>query len=426
MINLNTLGNGLKRGMMRFCQNVSKDFTRAEQKFIAQMVYGLSASGSCKLSEIGRSLKEDIALKKTVERLGRNLCVFSKSEALMDNYIAAVRPSIGKPSMLLVDGSDATKSCSPKMEAIGTVYDASTGKYSKGYWTMGVAALTEHNHQPIPVYEKLYPCKKQGGLGFAVETKNALQRLRKHFASTVPRVFDRGFDSGGVMRDLESNKEHFIIRQNQDRVVIWGGRKTHIKDVVKSMDCPHILSLRNKTDKPVNCRLGATQIILPRLDNLKLNLIVCKEFGSDPLVLYTNLDQSMESIAEHVLKGYLMRWRIEEMYAFKKREGMNFEEFRVRSLKSIQNLDLLLTITIGYIGTLCAKANTDRLVWELIDVSKRIQKHSIFLKKTKFLFYAVFDGIVTALAQLKRGIYQYFSTAPPSPQLCFPDLEKMG
>jgi len=46
---------------------------------------------------------------------------------------------------------------------IGKVYDASEKTYGQGYWTIGAVALTENHRQPIPVYEKLYPCKNQGG-----------------------------------------------------------------------------------------------------------------------------------------------------------------------------------------------------------------------------------------------------------------------
>ncbi|MCL2334435.1 MAG: transposase [Endomicrobia bacterium] len=236
MIYYNTTGNRLKRGLLNFTKSISDGFTKPTGKFIADMVYGMIGSGSCKLTEIGRELKEEISFKKTVDRLGRNLSAFSEKEVLMTNYLAMVRPYFGADTMLLIDGGDVTKPCSPKMEAIGSVYDASESKYGDGYWTMGAVALTE-NGQPIPVYENLYPCKAQGGDGFSAETKRVLEHLRKTFGGNVPRIFDRGFDSGNVVKELCRNNEAFILRVNQNRVVVHNGKETNTEMLVVDLIC---------------------------------------------------------------------------------------------------------------------------------------------------------------------------------------------
>lgn len=43
------------------------------QKFVTQMLFGIQASQDLKLSNIARSLKEEISLIKTETRLSRNL-----------------------------------------------------------------------------------------------------------------------------------------------------------------------------------------------------------------------------------------------------------------------------------------------------------------------------------------------------------------
>ncbi len=48
-------------------------------------------------------------------------------------------------------------------------------------------------------------------------------------------------------------------------------------------------------------------------------------------------------------KMYLMIWRIEEYFKFKKQQ-FELENLRVMSLKSIRNLNLFATLTTGYIG----------------------------------------------------------------------------
>jgi len=262
MINYNTLGNSLKIGLLNFSKKVSINFNKPTQKFVSDMIFGIIASNSCKLTDISRELKEPIALKKTVERLGRNLSDFSETEPLMQNYLSAVKPSLGSDTMLLVDSGDATKSCSPKMEAIGSVYDGSTGKYADGYWTMGACALSCETVHPIPVYENLYPCKKQGGLGFNVETKRCLQNLRKNFKPDIPRVFDRGFDSGDIITELTERNEKFILRVNQNRVAVHNGKRSYINDIVRGLVCEHELVFHSKTSNVSKCRIGITQVKL--------------------------------------------------------------------------------------------------------------------------------------------------------------------
>ena len=426
MINYNTIGNNLKRDLVRFSDKVSKGFTKPKQRFIADMIFGITASTSCKLTDIGRALKEEIALKKVVERLGRNLSSFDESErsVLCRNYLDTVKRSIGHDSMILIDASDVAKPCSPKMEAIGSVKDGSTGEYAIGYWTMGATALSGENKQPVPVYENLYPCKKQGGLGFSVEAGKCLQYLRENFDKCIPRVLDRGFDSGDIIVDFIAKEEKFIMRASQNRVAVLNGKRTYVMDIVRGMVCDDEFIFKGKDGREKKCRIGIKQVVLPNLKNARLNLVVCKGYGETPLVLYTNLSETIGSIAVRIVKAYLMRWRIDEFYGFKK-QGLQFEGFRVRSLNSIKTLDLLLTIATGFIGMLCA--NTDgNVTLELIATSKRIPKIKAFLEKTKIFYYAVLAGIAQVLGALRCGISGFFTSKPPNYQLCLTGFEKMG
>ena len=45
----------------------------AAKRFVSEMVYGIQAAESVPLTEVGRTLEEDIPLRKTEWRLSRNL-----------------------------------------------------------------------------------------------------------------------------------------------------------------------------------------------------------------------------------------------------------------------------------------------------------------------------------------------------------------
>ncbi len=69
MINYNRLGYEIKSDLSNFSSKISKGLKRPKNKFVQQILYGLLAGNSVHLSEIARSLKETITLKKTIERL---------------------------------------------------------------------------------------------------------------------------------------------------------------------------------------------------------------------------------------------------------------------------------------------------------------------------------------------------------------------
>jgi len=210
---------------------------------------------------------------------------------------------------------------------------------------------------------------------------------------------------------------------SQNRVAVHNGKKSYINDIAKKVVCEHELVYTSKSGEKVKCKIGMTQVTIPSFNNAKLNLVVCRGFG-EPLVLYTNLPEDFELIAVRIVKAYLMRWRIEEYYAFKK-QGLKFEDFRVRSINSIKNLNLLLTIAIGYIATLSDNSACTAVI-ELIEISKRVQKTVAFLKKTKFLFYAILSGITAAFASLRCGISHYFAPVPRDNQLMIRGIKILG
>jgi hypothetical protein len=413
MINYNTLGNDFKGVLVNLSKNISKILSKPNQRFIADMIYGINAAQSCKFTEIGRELKEDISLKQTEKRLVRNIVEFDEIDRAIVNdcFVKEAKKSSGDDTMALIDGGDLTKSCSPKMENIGIVHDGSTGKLKPGYWTMGCVILSENHSQPIPVYDEDYACKKQGGNGYNAELEKCLEHIRRNFDKSVVRVLDSGNDSGNTFNIFCKNEEKFIIRAHHNRKLIHKGKTTKLDDVVRGLNCCGSLEYTDKSGKLLNCEIGMTTVTIPKSKalkiNLKLNLVVCKSHDEKPLVIYTNLDEDFEVLATRIVKAYLMRWRIEEFYAFKKERGLKLEDFRVRSFNAIKNINMFATIAAGLVAIISEKLET-KMTLSLIAASKRIQKIGDFVRDTKFLLYAVSDGIERVLSKLMCGIRSFF------------------
>ena len=379
MTNYSTLGHNLKRGIFKFSNKISKGFKKPAQKFITEMIYGLLAGQSCYLTEIARKLKENIALDKTVERLSRNLMNFNDSEELTENYFKEIEGHFDESTMLLIDDSDVSKSCSSKLEGLCKVRDGSTGKITDGYWYAGVSALSAKHKQPIPVYSRVYSSLEENYMGQNSETIKSLEFLSSHFAKTTIRALDRGYDAGYIFDYFIPREETFIVRMN-DRNILHKGKKILLSELSKRFKGKFALNFEAKNGKKSNCKISIVPVSLPDFPDVPLNLVICNGAGKEPLLLLTNLACDDKRLPVTITKVYLMRWRIEEYYRFKK-QGFGFEKFLVRTLKSIRNLDLLLSIAIGYIGILSEKINESIEVFEIIQASKRLYGLS------KFVFY---------------------------------------
>ncbi len=129
----------------------------------------------------------------------------------------------------------------------------------------------------------------------------------------------------------------------------------------------------------------------------ELNMIVVHGFGETPMMLISNIKSSDKRLPVVITKVYLMRWRIEEYYRFKK-QRFGFEDFLVQSLTSIRALNTILSLLIGLLGTFAEKHNDSILVFHIIECSKRI------FNTPKFIFYALGDGIFNILKKTKEGI----------------------
>ena len=415
MTHYTTLSSNLKRGILTFSKRISEGLSRPEYKFVSQMVYGLLCSQSCHLSKISRALNENILLKKTIERLSRNLAAFSKSDMLLNRYVSQIKRSFSDRAILIVDDGDITKPCSTKMEGLRIVHDGSTGINRPGYHMLDVTALTPEHKAPIGVYTRVYSAGEDTFISGTDETLKALRFLRVHFSRNNVRAFDRGFDANAFIEDLLKHKEKFVIRVRSDRNVIYKGETTKTAKLAERFKGKYVLRFKKRNGKLVDCKISIVPIRMCFLPDVELNLVICHGLGQEPMMLLTNLKSDDDRISVTVTKVYLLRWRIEEFHGFKKQQ-FGFEDFRVRSLNAIRTLDLLLTIAIGYIGLMSERSDDKLIAMELIIISKRIYD------VPRFRFYALADGIYVVLSKGKSGISHLLKKKRRCGQLClFPE-----
>jgi len=398
MANYTRLSYQLKRKVSNFSKKISKSLSRPKTKFIFQMIYGLLNSQSVLLSNIARALKENILLKKTVERLSRNLENFNDNdqEQLINDYFNEVKSHIDDDTIFCCDKSDVVKPYSKKLEAVDRVRDGSKGEIEKGYDTFEIVALTNKKRLPIAVYSNIYSSLEPGFKSRNIEALKGLDFVEKHFGKKGIYALDRGYDANMYYKYFVDGNKDFVIRAKGNRNVIYKGKTLNIKKVAALYKGKYAYCYRNKNNKERKLKFSYAPIKLPALKNTELTLVIVRGLGSNPMMLITNIKPKSKRLTIVILKAYIKRWKIEEYFRFKKQK-FDFENFRVRSLQRIRNLDLILSITIGFLALFSNQRKT-KLKMIVKKVSNRI------FNIADFEYYAIADGIKEILTKSCTGI----------------------
>ncbi|MDR1928295.1 MAG: hypothetical protein LBQ33_06635 [Oscillospiraceae bacterium] len=377
--------SSLKRSVIRFSNNVSKELYKPDANFVRDMLLGMMTAQDVKLTKIAAALKEEISLKHTEERLRRKAATFAGQSKIEPLYMAKVLKSCRPDTLLLVDGGDIAKPYGKRFEGLSWLRDGSAGKLEKGLPTVGILALMP-DKMPLPVYEKIYSYEKE----FVSENHEAFLGLdfaQKYFSNETIRVFDRGYDSTIICGKLLDSSVKFIVRAHGACMVTHKGKAMRVLDVAAHFKGKYALDFTDQKGKTAHCKVWITRI---EMEEHPLNLVICHGFGEKPLMLMTNVFDDDNAICIALAKGYLMRWKIEEFYRFKK-QTFHFEDMRVMTLEAMNNINFLLNLLIGFLSMQATGGKNQPAIVLLVNHVKRIFD-------PKNLLYSLCVGIFAAFA----------------------------
>jgi len=293
---------------------------------------------------------------------------------IKENYFKIALKQLPEDEIILIeDDSAINKEYSKKLEELCIVRDASSKneKYVNGYHNCEIVTLSKNEKQPISLYSKIIIVK------------------------------DRGYDSFELFKSTIDNNVSFVVRIDGNRHLLFKDKKRLVSEVALTRKGKMHTKLMYKNEN-TDCYISYTTVQFPKMKEKDLNLVIIyrKNEENDPMYLLTDLPIKTKEDVEKIARIYMLRWRIEEYFKSKK-QNYDFENFRLRNLKAINNLNLILTCVMLHLGTLTEKMDIKLLIIKIIEASES-------LKNKALVWYGqISTGIANILKYTHSGIKEW-------------------
>lgn len=391
----------LRNRIGRFSGELSKGLGLPAQRFVSEMVYGIQASESVLLTEIGRALNEKTALRKTQWRLCRNLQRPELEDVVQHNVLRMAAPRIQKDTLLIVDPSEIAKKYAKKMEYLATVRDGSAHDLAKGYWTLHVMGAELGGDTMVPLYQRLWSADAPDFESENEEILRAVDAVQAHAGTRGIWVYDRGGDRINLFEPLLERGARFLIRLRGDRHLIHQGETLAARSITARCPCRHrklITRIEGNRERRYELRFGFRRVKLPEREEC-LYLLVIHGFGEEPLMLLTTepLTTSFKRLWWFV-RAYMKRWSIEETIRYVK-QCYDLENVRVLNYQGLQNL-LPLVLAVMFF---CAC---------VLDHDARLRVMAGYVERAAKRLFGIPDFKYYALADGLRSLFTRHPGAP--------------
>ena len=406
MVNFTSNTYQMKREILSFSNKISKNLPKPEKKFMADMNYGILASGSCLLTDIVDQLHEPSRKINIVDRLSKHLAKGTSKDVLR-SYLAQVKKWCPEHPVVHIDDSDVVKPDGYKFESLGWVRDGSESTatkniYKKGYHVTEATVLTNSNH-PVSIFSEIHSSEEKNFTSINTVTFSAMDRAAALFGKAA-FVMDRGYDDNKMFLKLDSLHQDYVIRLTAKRKLLYHNKWVFATELRNRRKGKVKLPLFYKGKKH-NAYLShvKVQITASRKD---IYLVLVYGITEHPMMLATNKEIKSKDDVIKIAKLYFSRWKIEEYFRCKK-QMFQLENFRVRKLKAINALNFHITLCMAFLNQISLKSETNALKVAIIQTADPV-------KKIVFCYYRLAKGISGILSYAKEGIRLWFRTKRPA------------
>ena len=395
-MNATKVAQKLRVRIGRFSGDLSKGLCVTAQRFVSEMIYGIQASESVMLTEIGRTLEEPIPLRKTQWRLSRNLQRPELEDTVQNNLLAMAAGRIGDDTLLIIDPSDVSKKYAKKMEFLATVRDGSAHDLARGYWTLHVIGAEVGSSAMTPLYQRLWSADAPDFVSENEEILRGIDAVMEHVGRCGLWVMDRGGDRINLFGPMLDRHARFLFRLVGNRHVVYNGKTQLARDVALGCPCRHakcVTRIKDGKEQTYVLQFGFRRIFLPERTE-PLCLLVVHGLGEEPLMLLTTepLRSSFKCLWRMV-RAYLKRWGVEETIRYVK-TCYDLENVRVLNYQGLQNLMPLVLAAMFFAA--CVLDHDARLRVMAGYVEKAAKR---LFGVPDFKYYALADGLRALLTR---------------------------
>jgi hypothetical protein len=407
-----------------------------EYKHMFDICLGIIKSQSVIVNQIAQQLGEDISLKKTCERLYRNLRREDLGARLQRCIIEEQTKRLNSDTAIIVDDSDLIKSCAKKMEGLKKVRDGSTGAIDNGYDLVNLIAC-----QPQAQGYQIKPLSSEL-VSREIEVDSLIQFTQDRIVELIIAsgnkgvyVFDRGYDNRHMFAFMKEHGCDYIIRAVGTRGLIVNGVEQNFAKVARSVKYSANIVSGSKADS-FQCGIKRVKI---RLDGHPLNdpdthdawLVVARYVPKNKktkdglfyfLCDFPNQDLSLDMIMHKVIKMYRLRWKIEELHRHVKQE-YGWEKMQLMTYTGLKNMNQLLLLTMCFVYSL--KSFIHQLLQSFPHIM--IYSNRLWRQIYGFAYYKITRVLSHCFAHVTRyNILEYGGKWADSQQLIIPCLKNGG
>ena len=358
---------------------------KVPSRFVADMVCGLLAGGSVRISRIAEALAEPIALHATHKRLSRNLANHAACETVAANLLAAAAELVTKDALLVVDAFDLAKPHARSMEYLGepaaneATGSAAASSGQRGYrvceifgWdaqgepmpafaelAQSLAAAGERPEPGVsawnrlvvaPLAQTLWSHRAPDYQGEAAEVLALVRRVAEACGGRGVFALDGTRDAELLEGIVAQPPERFLVRPPESLELLHGGRQKTAGAIGRTCKTPYgvtVFKRRDGFDEGVFIHFGHAAVRLPAQPERPLWLIVIKGLtggsdGWDPLLIVTNQPmRRSRNVLWRPVWSFLHYWdavitnqRIKQQF--------DFEDVRVLSYNRLRNITTLV------------------------------------------------------------------------------------
>lgn len=123
----------IKREILTFSNKISKRLSKLERKFIADITYGMLASGICILTDAVDQFHENSKKINIVDGLSRRPDKGTPEESV-SSYLQQIRKWFPSEPVIYIDDSDVVKPDGYKFASLGIVRDGSESTAAKSVY----------------------------------------------------------------------------------------------------------------------------------------------------------------------------------------------------------------------------------------------------------------------------------------------------